>query len=991
MADLQPSLQENSVVEATATTSSTLSETPTNSIVADANVTSATMQEGSGPHASATSENNQQSQEDISSVAEKTTSSNTTFPKQTGNAWGIKTNPTDSIPQSIDNSTNNKKRSNNTLLPVEESTSDVANNSDSDIDGNIASKPKFADIMAEQESKKGVVAKTKVSFSQEVESEEERMMRLAIEASLQSQQEATHGFPSSQATKMPASALKNCGSDTTSFTTKSCSQNVSFSSSNFAYDEGDDMDEDMRMAIALSLKEAEGGGDNSCYASAAVSGSYGDSDSGDVKDDKMEEGEDDRKPSALPKKEETVGLMEEEERKPAAVEMGSDAANGSGRESSQSAYAIYPAAASAAGTCLFDSAPAAASTATAAAAITPPSDESEQLAQALHHAELAEYDASKTANDAAEAASLQLAMQLQGEEDARHDLKHDAEAARLKRAEMCHGGSGGSVGVRTVGREEFNSLKIDNDDGDGRMVGRRREEERGVGKLLSGKNYYGDDDNMMGNVLGGNYDNETDDYYYYENDRLKGNDTQQDHDLDDEDGNDGIRMNSQSSSSNWKRLDKDTFIGPNNEIRTKHDPELKHRSNAVNLLGSHGAKHKDAYNESSDNKKSVSVSDRAYNAFRRAESRQAGYKKGVARQGHGRAENMNAGKTRGGAMDDNARLHISAAISAGLIDNCNGVVKEGKEALVYHADGGWKGRQDDGAEEEVSVAHSPDGTLETIGSDGYDVAVKIFKRISDFKGRGSYVDGDPRYHKQKFKTNDQRDQVVLWTEKELRNLVRAHRAGLAVPKPLYQKENILFMRFLGDNGWPSPQLKEIDIKKGSEKWTTFYGQTLVAIRRLYHCARLVHADLSEYNLLICPSWQASHGHLVAPDERTVDDETLQVVLIDFGQAVDIGHPSAEAWLRRDLSTVRDFFVRQGIKTLSNEVAEQFVTDPFEETNDAKNGTEPTDDGTTGINESEVDSNHMKGARKTENKNWRHTKRGWDDKKEMENLQGLLPR
>jgi RIO kinase 1 len=93
------------------------------------------------------------------------------------------------------------------------------------------------------------------------------------------------------------------------------------------------------------------------------------------------------------------------------------------------------------------------------------------------------------------------------------------------------------------------------------------------------------------------------------------------------------------------------------------------------------------------------------------------------------------------------------------------------------------------------------------------------------------VDGDPRYHKQKFKTNDQRDQVVLWTEKEYRNLVRAYRAGVAVPKPLYRKENVLFLRFLGKDGWPSPQLKEVDIKKGSKKWTTSYAQTLVAVGR----------------------------------------------------------------------------------------------------------------------------------------------------------------
>ena len=251
-----------------------------------------------------------------------------------------------------------------------------------------------------------------------------------------------------------------------------------------------------------------------------------------------------------------------------------------------------------------------------------------------------------------------------------------------------------------------------------------------MGKLLSSSNdYYGNEDIMDGEALGA-YDDDTNDYYYYANDRLKGDDAQEEYDYDD-DGDDGIRMNSQSSSSKWKRLDKNNFVGPDNEVRTKHDPELKHRSNAVKLLGNHGAKLKDAYNHNgdpSDNKKSASVSDRAYNAFKRAESRQSGMKKGVAKQGTGRAENMNAGKTRGGAMDGNVRLQIAAAINAGLIDNCNGVVKEGKEALVYHADGGWKGRQDN---EEAAICTS---TSEAT-SDGYDVAVKVFKRIVDFKGR----------------------------------------------------------------------------------------------------------------------------------------------------------------------------------------------------------------------------------------------------------------
>ena len=76
--------------------------------------------------------------------------------------------------------------------------------------------------------------------------------------------------------------------------------------------------------------------------------------------------------------------------------------------------------------------------------------------------------------------------------------------------------------------------------------------------------------------------------------------------------------------------------------------------------------------------------------------------------------------------------------------------------------------------------------------------------------------------------------------------------------------------------------------------------------------------------------------MTAPDERTADDETLQVVLIDFGQAVDTSHPSAKQYLKRDLSIVRDFFTKQGIKTLSNDAAEEYVIDDsFKEVKNTK--------------------------------------------------------
>merc|ERR1711933_206012 len=94
------------------------------------------------------------------------------------------------------------------------------------------------------------------------------------------------------------------------------------------------------------------------------------------------------------------------------------------------------------------------------------------------------------------------------------------------------------------------------------------------------------------------------------------------------------------------------------------------------------------------------------------------------------------------------------------------------------------------------------GGWKSNGSGGFDVAVKVFKQIQEFKTRGSYVDGDSRYHNIKFQKLDKREQVELWTSKEYRNLIRANAAGVPVPTPLMCKQNVLFMRFLGSiDGW----------------------------------------------------------------------------------------------------------------------------------------------------------------------------------------------
>lgn len=252
----------------------------------------------------------------------------------------------------------------------------------------------------------------------------------------------------------------------------------------------------------------------------------------------------------------------------------------------------------------------------------------------------------------------------------------------------------------------------------------------------------------------------------------------------------GFRMNS-TVSQEWARRDRNTIIGPNNEIRTKHDVHVQGQANAQYL-----GLDEDGFGVRTH------VGNQAFNSFKKNMKRTT---KGVATHGTGRA-GTDSDAVRGKAMDPHVRLQISKAINSGLIEHCNGEVKRGKEAVVYHAEQGTE-------------------------SQGFDVAVKVFKRMTEFRGRGSYVDGDSRYTRQPFRKNSEREQIEVWTEKEFRNLVRANRSKVPVPTPLHYKENVIFMRFMGNDGWPAPQIREIEMRKGSQKWNILYTQCMEAIRR----------------------------------------------------------------------------------------------------------------------------------------------------------------
>ena len=184
-----------------------------------------------------------------------------------------------------------------------------------------------------------------------------------------------------------------------------------------------------------------------------------------------------------------------------------------------------------------------------------------------------------------------------------------------------------------------------------------------------------------------------------------------------------------------------------------------------------------------------------------------------------------------------------------------------------------------------------------------EFAVKIFKTsILVFKDRDKYVSGEHRWRKGYCKSNP-RKMVQTWAEKELRNYRRIYAAGIRCPRPVLLKGHVLIMEFLGRDGWPSPRIRDAGLSE--RRLREAYVQTISIMRRMFQRCRLVHGDLSEYNLL----W---HDGVV--------------YVIDVSQSVESDHPSALDFLRKDCANVNDYFRKAGgLNVMTTRQLFEFVT------------------------------------------------------------------
>lgn len=241
-------------------------------------------------------------------------------------------------------------------------------------------------------------------------------------------------------------------------------------------------------------------------------------------------------------------------------------------------------------------------------------------------------------------------------------------------------------------------------------------------------------------------------------------------------------------------------------------------------------------------------------------------KKSKRTKQHDRVENTATAEM---GVDAPTRLLLYKLINNQILEQVNGIVSTGKEAVILH------GSSDPNYDGDLIIPK--------------ECAIKIFKTtLNEFKQRDRYIKDDYRF-KDRFSKQNNRVVINMWAEKEMHNIRRMRDAGINCPEVVVLKKHVLVMSFIGDNHNAAPKLK--DARLTDAEWSLAYEEIVEMMHKLYNVAKLVHADLSEYNIL----WH--------------DDKCW---IIDVAQSVEPEHPSALEFLMRDCNNIVTFFKKRGL-------------------------------------------------------------------------------
>ena len=176
------------------------------------------------------------------------------------------------------------------------------------------------------------------------------------------------------------------------------------------------------------------------------------------------------------------------------------------------------------------------------------------------------------------------------------------------------------------------------------------------------------------------------------------------------------------------------------------------------------------------------------------------------------------------------------------------------------------------------------------------VVIKIYKLSTlRFSSIWKYIDGDHRFSKERVNRSNV---VNIWAKKEFTNLREFQKYGVPSPKPIAFHKNLLMMSYVGTKKSPAPMLRQIDAD-----FQGLYEQVLKFTKIIYQDAKIVHADLSEYNILY---------------------HRKKAYFVDVGQSVSRDHPAAQYFLERDIRNITNFFTKKGVNCRYEEMLREVM-------------------------------------------------------------------
>ena len=228
-----------------------------------------------------------------------------------------------------------------------------------------------------------------------------------------------------------------------------------------------------------------------------------------------------------------------------------------------------------------------------------------------------------------------------------------------------------------------------------------------------------------------------------------------------------------------------------------------------------------------------------------------------------RKKDMEKRKTYDEVFDESTLLVLYKMQSDGVIGMMEYPIATGKEGNVYKA-------------------KSPEKK---------NLAVKIFRTATaTFKHLSGYIVGDKRFRSIRPRS---RHIIRAWAQKEFRNLEVMRSARVRVPRAVKCTDNVLVMEYIGDDSMPAPVLRTV----GADDPGKVFSDVALNMKRI-NDSGLVHADLSEYNVLM---WRG------------------KPYIIDVGQAVTLEHPMAGEFRQRDVRNVVRYFTSLGVETSEPEL------------------------------------------------------------------------